>query len=443
MDISFLPDFGNVVISIFAFVALLSVIVAIHEYGHYIVGRWCGIHAEVFSLGFGPVLWSRMDRRGTKWQIAALPFGGFVKFLGDANAASGYADEQAMGGLSAEERRHTMHGAPLWARAATVFAGPLANFILAFLVFFGMLLSQGVVTEPLTIAQIYDLPQEHELEENDQILKVEGIDIFDPELSEKLDELTDRSSYTYTVERGGQAMELSGPILVPARVTYTEPTLAAREAGVLEGDVIIAIEGMPVNRFADLLDTIAERDGAPVTLEIWRAGEVIELTVSPTRRDLPLANGDFETRWLIGVRGSYFFEPQVESPGLIAAAMFSMEEIVWRLTTTVSGIYHMIVGEISTCNMSGPIGIAEISGTAAKEGAVSFVLLIASISLAIGFVNLLPIPILDGGHLMFFAVEAVTRRKLNERVAGNIMFLGMVLILTLMLFATSQDLFCP
>ena len=115
-----IPVFGNIGFTVLAFLVALSVIVTVHEYGHYIIGRWSGIHAEVFSLGFGPVLWSRTDRRGTRWQLAAIPLGGYVKFLGDANAASAGADEETMAKLSDAERRHTMHGAPLWARAATV-----------------------------------------------------------------------------------------------------------------------------------------------------------------------------------------------------------------------------------------------------------------------------------------------------------------------------------
>ena len=125
---------------------------AIHEFGHYIVGRWSGIHAEVFSLGFGPVIWSRVDKRGTRWQIAALPFGGFVKFLGDANAASG-KDEGALHSMAEGERRRSMHGAPLWARAATVAAGPAFNFMLSILVFAAIIGWRGTASDPLTIAQ--------------------------------------------------------------------------------------------------------------------------------------------------------------------------------------------------------------------------------------------------------------------------------------------------
>jgi regulator of sigma E protease len=138
----FIPQFGNLAFTIAAFIAALSIIVAIHEYGHYIVGRWSGIHAEVFSIGFGPILLSRTDRHGTRWQIAALPFGGYVKFLGDADAASG-KDGAAIDALDMAERRRSMHGAPLWARAATVAAGPVFNFIFSILIFAAVLLEIG------------------------------------------------------------------------------------------------------------------------------------------------------------------------------------------------------------------------------------------------------------------------------------------------------------
>ena len=156
MDIiGFIPQFGGLLYTLFAFVVALSVIVAVHEYGHYIVGRWSGIHAEVFSLGFGPVLFSRVDKHGTRWQIAALPFGGYVKFLGDSNAASG-RDDAAMKEAAEDPvaLRRTMHGAPLWARAATVAAGPVFNFVLSILVFTGIFMIRGVVSDPLTVGEI-------------------------------------------------------------------------------------------------------------------------------------------------------------------------------------------------------------------------------------------------------------------------------------------------
>ena len=175
--IGLIPQFGGVVWTVLAFVVALSIIVAVHEYGHYIVGRWSGIHAEVFSLGFGPVLWSRVDRHNTRWQVAALPFGGYVKFLGDSGATSG-KDGATMAEIyrrNPDDLRHTMHGAPLWARAATVAAGPVFNFVLSILVFTAIFMVRGVPSDPLTVGELRPLPAGHyELREGDEILGIAG-----------------------------------------------------------------------------------------------------------------------------------------------------------------------------------------------------------------------------------------------------------------------------
>ena len=176
MDLNgFLSSFGNAGFIAVAFVIALSIIVTVHEYGHYIVGRWSGIRADVFSLGFGPVLVSRTDKRGTVWQVAAIPLGGYVKFHGDSNAASGKGDEEELAEMSEDELRTTLHGAPLWARAATVLAGPVFNFILSAIVFAGFLLVQGVPTNYGLVAEVAELPGvETTLQPGDQILEIAG-----------------------------------------------------------------------------------------------------------------------------------------------------------------------------------------------------------------------------------------------------------------------------
>ncbi|MBX9875106.1 MAG: site-2 protease family protein, partial [Beijerinckiaceae bacterium] len=198
---SLMPSFGSFLWTVVAFVVALSVIVAVHEFGHYIVARWCGIRSEVFSIGFGPRLWSRVDRNGTRWQIAALPFGGYVKFLGDANAASSGADAAVLSRLSESERRRTMHGAPLWARSATVAAGPVFNFLLSVIVFAGLFLWQGVAIEQPTVGTIGALPgAAAEVQPGDRILSVGGIDTPDYEaLMDAGAALPPAASYDYRV----------------------------------------------------------------------------------------------------------------------------------------------------------------------------------------------------------------------------------------------------
>ncbi len=440
--VGLIPSFGGLIWTIGAFIIALSIIVAIHEYGHYIVGRWSGIHAEVFSIGFGPVLAKRTDKRGTVWQIAALPFGGFVRFKGDANAASVGAEDTSE--MSAAERRTTMTGAPLWARAATVFAGPAFNFILSFIVFGAVLMLRGVASDPLTIEELRPLPGEYQLQTGDQILSIAGQDAPDLEnFDAYLDQLPVEPVLDYRVLRDGSELTVSGPFPYPAHATAITHDSAARDAGLEAGDVIRSVNGAPVFAFSQLREIVGNSDGAPLALNVWRDGGSLDVTLEPRRVDLPLAEGGFETRWLIGISGGLFFEPQSESPGFFEAAEYGVDQTIFIIRSSLSGLYHMAVGAISTCNISGPIGIAETSGAAASQGWISFVWFIAVLSAAVGLLNLFPIPVLDGGHLVFHAWEAVTGRPPSERALNALMTVGLGLMAMLMVFAITNDLFCP
>ena len=253
--VSFMPAFGGLSFTILAFVISLSVIVFVHELGHYIVGRWSGIHAEVFSLGLGPVLLSKTDRWGTRWQIALIPFGGYVKFLGNKDPVD-EPDGGALQEIQTNQLRRTMQGAPLWARAATVAAGPAFNFILAAAIFAGVALWQGQARDPLTVGELYPLPFEHKLKNGDIILKINDIKV--PSLydvnafSAFLRLLGDGNVYTYTVDRDGYEIATLGPNLNLARISQVVPRSAAAEARLIEGDVIVAVDSSPVVQFEDL-----------------------------------------------------------------------------------------------------------------------------------------------------------------------------------------------
>jgi regulator of sigma E protease len=450
LDISALISaFGGTAWTIFFFVLALSVIVAIHEYGHYIVGRWSGIHADVFSIGFGPVIYSRMDGRGTRWQIAALPFGGYVKFAGDANAASG-KDEEAMAAVETDPAalRRTMHGAPLWARAATVAAGPAFNFALSIIVFAVVGYTNGVTRDPLTVGDVRALPVEvQELRQGDVVLEIEGAtvpSIMDPAAyGQFMTDLPQKPMLEYTVERDGSERVVMGPFLRPPLINAVSPQSAAIAADLERGDVITAIDGTPIFAFQQLKDAVEGSDGRSLSLTVWRDGALLDKVLTPKRVDEPQPEGGFATQWRIGIASGNAFEPATESPGVGEAITGGVAQ-TWRIVSgSISGLGHMITGAISTCNLSGPIGIAQVSGSMASQGVQDFIWFIAVLSTAVGLLNLFPIPALDGGHLVFYGYEAVTGKPPSDGALRILMGAGLALVLSLMVFALGNDLFCP
>ncbi|WP_420863529.1 RIP metalloprotease RseP [Algirhabdus cladophorae] len=437
---SLIPAFGGLAYTLVAFVVALSIIVAIHEYGHYIVGRWCGIHAETFSLGFGPVIYSRVDRRGTKWQLAALPFGGFVKFLGDSNAASVGADSDV------KPARNTMHGAPLWARAATVAAGPVFNFILSILVFGAVIMFTGRAADPLTVDSFVKMPAGvvQELQEGDQILEVNGQPANTTELFNGLiEDLDVARSIDYRVRRGGDTITVQGPFPNQAIVLGLSPRSAALSVQMKLGDVVTAIDGAEIYAFDQMRDIVVASDGKPLLFDVWRDGEMMQFTLVPKRVDLPQEDGTFDTRWLVGISSGLFFEPKTEFPGVWASLQSGVERTGFVIRSSMSGLYNVITGAISSCNLSGPVGIAQTSAAMASQGAQSFIWFIAVLSTAVGLLNLFPIPVLDGGHLVFHAYEAVTGKPPSDKILNILMITGLTLLLSLMVFALGNDLFCP
>jgi len=441
--IGLIPSFGNVLFTVGAFVVALLVIVAVHEFGHYIVARFSGIDADVFSLGMGPVLWSRVDRHGTRWQIAALPVGGYVRFSGDANAASG-RDPAALAAMDEARRHRTMHGAPLWARAATVAAGPVFNFLLSIAVFAGVIGFQGIASDPLTIAALRPVPYEQGLQVGDQILAIDGrktpaLADFEPFVQA----LPASDALRYRVLRDGRETEVVGAHPYPPLVVALSPSSAASDAGIRAGDVILEADGTPVATFAQLRALVGQSGGKPIRLRLWRDGATLETTVTPRRVDLPRRDGGFETRWLVGITGGLLFEPQTRRPSLARALGYGAEQTWFIVRSSVSGLYHVIAGDISSCNLRGPVGIAQSSGEAASQGLTSFLWFIAVLSTAVGFLNLFPIPVLDGGHLVFHAYEAVAGRPPSDFAMRALMTVGLALILTMMVFALTNDFTCP
>ena len=445
--ISIIPAFGGLLVTLAAFVAALSIIVAVHEYGHYIVARWSGIHSEVFSLGFGPVLLSRIDSRGTKWQIAAIPLGGYVKFRGDKNAAS-QADSAAAKMQSASERRSSLSGAPLWARTATVAAGPFFNFAFAILLLSGISIWQGQLRDPLTIETLHPTPFQHELKEGDVLRAINGqaVPEFDQPVAMQQfwNNLDGSTEYIYEIERSGRTLEVLGPNVNPPRVLRVMPRSAAADIGLQEGDFILNVQGDAIVTFGDLRRYVENSNGRPLPVTIWRNGQEINQTLVPKATDEPSSNGGFTSQWRIGVvGGGFFFDPVVSPLSLIDGLTVGLNGTWAIMSGSVSGLYHIVSGEISSCNLSGPIGIAETSGQMARQGGDNFLWFIAVLSAAVGMINLFPVPVLDGGHLVFFGYEALAGRPPNEAFLNALMMAGLAVILSFMMFALANDLVCP
>ena len=441
----FFPQFSNLIITVLAFILCLSVIVFVHEFGHYFIGKLTGIQAEVFSIGFGPVLISMRDKRGTKWQIAAFPLGGYVKFLGDKNLASGpnpkidFDDEQSF-------LRKSMHGAPLWARFMTVAAGPVFNFVFSGLVFFLIYMNQGITKLPLTVNTIFDTPYDQKFEEGDVVRSINGVIIENDlkKLSKVIGNNFSNESFTYVVERNGRLLTLNNIIQNPPRITQVLPKSSAISAGLEKGDLILSLNSEKISNFNQIKKFVETSEGEAFTVEYWRKGLVYETELKPLIVDVPNETGGFERIYRIGIVSDYLpFQPATEMQSVSWAFISSIESIYLIMEGSIKGLYHILFGNISSCNLSGPISIAETSGQMVKQGSLNFLWFIAVLSTAIGMINLFPIPVLDGGHLMFFTVEAIIGKKPNQNIVNTFMTVGFALLVALMMFSLFNDFLCP
>jgi regulator of sigma E protease len=354
------------------FIIILSVIVAIHELGHYLVGRWCGVKIEAFSLGFGPELCARVDKRGTRWRVGALPLGGYVKFYGDANAAS--VGDNAPAGDPSVDRSLTLAGQPLRNRAAIVLAGPVANFILAFVIFAGMFMAFGRV--------------EH-----------------------------------------------------APRIGRVEAGSPAAAAGFQAGDLIKSINGDPINSFEALQESTLMSTGLPMRFVVERKGHDVDLTATP--RVTVVDQGVFGKRRMghLGLASSADRkDAKVERCGPLTCVGWGAAQEWFIVKATANYVVGVFAGRESTDEMSGLIGAAQMAGEMAKISLWELFSLAAWFSVSVGLMNLLPIPLLDGGHLAFFGFEAIRGRPLSERAQEIGLRIGIALVALLVVFTTSHDL---
>ena len=353
------------------FILILSLIVFIHELGHYLVGRWCGVKIDAFSLGFGPELFARIDSRGTRWRIGALPLGGYVKFHGDANVAS-VSDGGA--GDPSVDRSLTLAGQPLRNRAAIVAAGPIANFLLAFVIFTGMFMAFG---------------------------RVEHL----------------------------------------ARIGRVEPNSPAAAAGFQAGDLVKSINGMPIESFESLQELTLMSTGLPMSFVVDRQGRDVDLTATP--KVTVVDQGVFGKRRMghLGLASSADRnDAKIEHCGPMSCAAWGAAQEWFIVKATGAYIVGIFAGRESTDQMSGLIGAAQMAGEMAKISFWELFSLAAWFSVSVGLMNLLPVPLLDGGHLAFYAFEALRGRPLSERAQEIGLRIGIALVALLVVFTTSHDI---
>ncbi len=370
---SFADGIGGFFFVLLSFLFVLTVVVFVHELGHFLVARWCGVSVKAFSIGFGPEIAGFVDRYGTRWRIAWIPLGGYVKFMDDENAASA-GPSARLEQMSPEERAGAFHGKPLWQRAAVVAAGPIANFILAIVIFALMFSLIGVRT-------------------------------------------------------------------TAPRVDEVVPSSPAAVAGFMPGDVILAIEGDRVETFNDVLRTVSTSPGRELAIDVERGGETVTLRVTPERQEIQDNLGGTIVRGIIGIRRVTTPETlELRRAGPLEAVWLGVRETNFIITSTLSYIGDVIVGRQSADQLGGPIRIAEVSGQVAAIGPEALLNLIAVISVSIGLINLFPIPLLDGGHLLFYAIEGLRRKPLSEKTQEIGFRIGLALVLMLMVFATWNDI---
>ncbi|HLX18227.1 MAG TPA: RIP metalloprotease RseP [Bradyrhizobium sp.] len=355
------------------FLFVLTIVVFFHELGHFLIARWAGVRVLTFSLGFGPELAGLNDRHGTRWKISAIPLGGYVKFFGDDTEASTPSSE-TLDRMTEEERAGSFHHQKVGPRAAIVAAGPIANFLLAIVIFAGMSLYFGK------------------------------------------------------------------PSSIP-RVDAIQPDSVAASAGFKVGDVVISIDGRAIESFADMQRVVSTSAGSRLVFKVNRDDTVITLTAVPALKEVKDLFGNKHRVGQLGIQYNARPDDPKSSPvGYLESLKIGVEQVGFIITSTFKFVGSLFVGVGNTEDVGGPLRIAQLSGQAASLGFQFVLQLCAALSVSIGLLNLFPVPLLDGGHLLFYAVEAVRGRPLSPRAQEMGFRIGLGLVLMLMVFATYNDI---
>lgn len=458
----------NIIYYIVPFVVLLGILVFVHEFGHFIVARLLKVTVTDFSIGFGKELWSRKDKHGTKWKIAAIPLGGYCQFLGDADASSSTVSD--LSGLSEEDKKGAFQAQKPWKKLAIVAAGPLFNYLFAILIFISLFYAFGRMVYPSVIGAL--MPGEaaeqagllvgdkivsvngHETENfqqlNSEVLLAETDDVkvaverpmtfvlrtaemeYLPDSEEApIKEKILGMRSTVVVEEDG-AGEMKQPVV--DEVLAGSP---AEAAGIEVGDIVESVNEVPVSSFTQLREYVTAQPEAEFTLKVRRP-MVFDVMLRVT--DFDAGDGEKIKRRMLGVMSSQeisFAETDMPFAKAVKAGFVEAYDLT---ASTLRAVGQMIVGQRGGKEVGGIIRIAEMSGDVSKKGGLlSFIYFMALLSVNLGLINLLPIPVLDGGNFVIFFIEMITRRELNAKVKDYIFKFGLLIILAIMVLATWND----
>ena len=437
-----------------SFVVVLGILILVHELGHFFMARLAGVGVERFSIGFGPVLW-RVRGKETEYCVSAIPMGGYVKMMGD--------DENPLeGGKGGTiDPAKAFNTKPLIARFLIVFAGPAMNFILAAVIAALMFMLIGRPVAPAEIGRVTEggPAAQAGLKTGERLVAVDGKPIqYWEDLARVVQSAGGRALSVTVRGPGGErtvtltpaqakrkdlfgdeqaVWEVGATPYVPAAIGDTVSGDPADAAGLKPNDVVTAIEGQPVLAWDELAEKIHQRAEQPTRLEVKRGGETMTITVTPKKGKIPGPDGKETEVGLIGIRpsGAVTF---VRSNPITSI----WDGLLWSVDVTVKtaiGLYKIVVGQLDRSNIGGPIQIAKTAGEQARQGVVSLALFTAVISINLFLLNLLPVPMLDGGHLLFFAFEAVLGRPLSVRKREVAQQVGFALLMLLMVFAFYND----
>ena len=307
-------------------------------------------------------------------------------------------------------------------------------------------MNQGETKFPLTVEKVFDSPYQNQLEKGDIVKSINGVQFY--ENLNEIDNLFKNSGFdeefTYVVERNGKLFTLENVIQNLPRIAQVLPKSAAIAAGLERGDIILSLNSEKIKSFASIKNFVESSNGEALKVEFWREGEIRKTQLKPLIVDVPAEGGGFDRIYRIGIVSDYFpFEPVTQKQSILIAVQGAFESIYLVMEGSVKGLYHILFGNISSCNLSGPISIAETSGQMVKQGGVNYLWFIAVLSTAIGMINLFPIPVLDGGHLLFFTIEALVGKKPNPKIVNFFMTIGFFLLIGLMFFSIFNDFLCP